>query len=122
MSAHCCSGEQARRRAAAPTKEGSTMNHPASPRRFTTGLSQQDWSLHRKGSTDQARHNEKVKEAIRQNLPDIISEQSIITSDGKKIVKVPIRSLEEYKFRFGESPEGGQVGQGQGGSQVGDVV
>ncbi|MGN6359660.1 MAG: sporulation protein YhbH [Thermomicrobiales bacterium] len=89
---------------------------------FTVSLSQQDWSLHRKGPTDQARHNEKVKEAIRENLADIISEQSIITSDGKKIVKVPIRSLEEYKFRFGEPPQGGQAGQGEGGSQVGDVI
>jgi len=88
----------------------------------TVSLSQQDWSLHRKGPADQARHNEKVKEAIRENLADIISEQSIITSDGKKIVKVPIRSLEEYKFRFGEPPEGGQVGQGEGNSQVGDVI
>jgi uncharacterized protein len=89
---------------------------------FTVSLSQQDWSLHRKGPTDQARHNEKVKEAIRNNLADVISEQSIITSDGTKIVKVPIRSLEEYKFRFGEPPQGGEVGQGDGGSQVGDVI
>ena len=87
----------------------------------TVSLSHQDWSLHRKGPVDQARHNEKVKEAIRENLADIISEQSIITSDGTKIVKVPIRSLEEYKFRFGEPPPEGQVGQGDGGSQVGDV-
>jgi sporulation protein YhbH len=98
------------------------MSNHSSSRGFTVGLTQQDWSLHRKGPADQARHNEKVKEAIRQNLPDIISEQSIITSDGKKIVKVPIRSLEEYKFRFGEPPQGGQVGQGEGGSQVGDVI
>jgi sporulation protein YhbH len=88
----------------------------------TVSLSQQDWSLHRKGPADQARHNEKVKEAIRENLADIVSEQSIITSDGQKVVKVPIRSLEEYKFRFGEPPEGGQVGQGGGGTKVGDVL
>ena len=28
-------------------------------------ISQQDWSLHRKGPIDQARHNERVKEAIK---------------------------------------------------------
>jgi sporulation protein YhbH len=88
----------------------------------TVSLSQQDWSLHRKGPMDQARHAEKVKEAIRENLADIISEQSIITTDGSKIVKVPIRSLEQYKFRFGEPPQGGQAGQGDGNSQVGDVI
>jgi uncharacterized protein len=88
---------------------------------FTVSLSQHDWSLHRKGATDQARHKEKVKEAIRQNLPDIISEESIITSDGKKIIKVPIRSLDEYKFRFDFNDQQ-HVGQGNGDSQVGDVL
>jgi len=83
--------------------------------------SQHDWSLHRKGPADQARHNEKIKEAIRENLPEIIAEESIITSDGKRLIKVPIRSLEEYRFRF-DPYQGERVGQGTGDSQVGDVV
>lgn len=88
---------------------------------FTLAIRREDWSLHRKGAIDQARHMEKVKEAIKRNLADIVSEQSIITSDGKRIVKIPIRVLEEYRFRF--DPEAGrQVGQGAGGTQVGDVV
>ena len=65
-----------------------------------TYRSRSDWSLHRKGPIDQARHNEKVKEAIKDNLAEIVSEESIITSDGKKIVKVPIRSLELPRFRY----------------------
>ena len=31
-------------------------------------ISQENWSLHRKGHQDQQRHMEKVKEAIRNNL------------------------------------------------------
>lgn len=84
-------------------------------------ISKSDWSLHRKGSVDQQRHNEKIREAIKKNLADIVSREDIILSDGKTIVKVPIRSLEEYKFRFDPNKREG-VGQGQGGSQVGDVV
>ena len=84
-------------------------------------LSQNDWSLHRKGPIDQARHNEKIKDAVRKNLADIVSEQSILTTDGRKIIKVPIRSLEEYRFRFGDEGQQG-VGQGQGDTQVGDVL
>jgi len=84
-------------------------------------LSQSDWSLHRKGPIDQSRHNEKIKDAVRKNLADIVSEQSILTTDGRKIIKVPIRSLDEYRFRFGDEGEQG-VGQGQGGTQVGDVI
>lgn len=83
--------------------------------------SQHDWSLHRKGPIDQARHNEKIKEAIKENLPEIIAEESIITSDGKRLVKVPIRTLEEYRFRFNPN-QGKRVGQGDGDSQVGDVL
>jgi sporulation protein YhbH len=87
----------------------------------TISLSMQDWSLHRKGPKDQARHQEKVREVIKGNLGEIISNESIITSDGDKIVKVPIRTLEEYEFRYDPFKRDG-VGQGQGGSQPGDVL
>ena len=87
----------------------------------TISLSQQDWSLHRQGPIDQARHNEKVKEAIKGNLPAIVGEESIITSDGRKVVKIPVRSLELPHFRY---DRGGRdhVGQGEGDSKVGDVL
>lgn len=88
---------------------------------FTLAIRRDDWSLHRKGAIDQARHMEKVKEAIKRNLADIVSEQSLITSDGKRVVRVPIRVLEEYRFRF-DPDSGRQVGQGSGGTHVGDVV
>jgi len=84
-------------------------------------VSQEDWSLHRKGYQDQMRHNEKVKEAIRKNLPDLISEESIIMSDGRQVVKIPIRSMEEYRFRYNYN-KSKQVGQGTGNSKVGDVI
>ncbi|WIG61987.1 MAG: UPF0229 protein YeaH [Ktedonobacterales bacterium] len=87
----------------------------------TSTISQHDWSLHRKGQTDQERHKQKIREAIKKNLADIVSEESIILSDGKKIVKVPIRSLEEYRFRFDPGRQQ-HAGQGNGDSQVGDIL
>jgi|DewCreStandDraft_5_1066085.scaffolds.fasta_scaffold00142_71 sporulation protein YhbH len=87
----------------------------------SVSLSRQDWSLHRKGPADQARHAEKVREAIKQNLADIVSEESIITSDGARVVKVPIRSLELPHFRY-DFRKGRHVGQGTGDSKVGDVL
>lgn len=89
---------------------------------FTTTITQSDWSLHRKGPIDQARHQEKVKEAISGQLPGILSDESIITGDGKKIVKLPIRSLELPRFRFDPKNKKDQVGQGNGDSKVGDVL
>lgn len=80
-----------------------------------------DWSLHRKGPVDQARHNQKIREAIKENLGEIISEENIITSEGDRVVKVPIRSLEQYKFRF-DPYEQKRVGEGKGDTKVGDVI
>ncbi|MBW5447750.1 sporulation protein YhbH [Cohnella sp. CFH 77786] len=84
-------------------------------------LSREDWSLHRKGYQDQARHQQKVREALKQNLPDLLSEENIILSDGRQIIKIPIRSLDEYRFVFNNSKKK-HVGQGNGDSQVGDVI
>lgn len=63
-------------------------------------VSRDDWSLHRKGYLDQSRHKEKVQEAVKQQLGDLIVDESIILSDGKKALKIPMRSLEEFRFRF----------------------
>ncbi|MBJ6362182.1 sporulation protein YhbH [Paenibacillus sp. GCM10012307] len=84
-------------------------------------VSREDWSLHRKGYEDQARHQEKVREAIKQNLPDILTDESIIMSDGRQIVKVPIKSVDEYRFIYNFNKQQ-HVGQGDGDSQVGDVL
>jgi sporulation protein YhbH len=80
-----------------------------------------DWSLQRKGQIDQDRHKERVREAIKKNLGSIVSNESIILSDGKRLVKVPIRSLDEYKFRF-DYRKKKHVGTGDGKTQVGDVI
>ncbi len=87
----------------------------------TSTISHHDWSLHRKGQIDQERHKQKIREAIKKNLADIVSEESIILSDGKKVIKVPIRSLEEYRFRYDPGRQQ-HSGEGDGNSKVGDVV
>lgn len=84
-------------------------------------VSKDNWSLHRKGYQDQQRHIDKVKEAIKNNLPELISEESIVTSDGQDIIKIPIRSLDEYKIRYNHEKTK-HVGQGDGDSNVGDVI
>ncbi|OUS70058.1 sporulation protein YhbH [Paenibacillus sp. MY03] len=84
-------------------------------------VSREDWSLHRKGYSDQARHQQKVQEAIRKNLPDLVSDESIVLSDGRKTVKVPIKSLDESRFIYNYNKKQ-HVGQGDGDSQVGDVL
>ena len=84
-------------------------------------VSREDWSLHRKGYEDQSRHQQRVKDALKRNLSDIVSDESIILSDGRKQVRVPIKSLDEFRFRFNYT-KSKHVGQGDGDSKVGDVL
>src|SRR5688500_13703785 len=84
-------------------------------------IQRNDWSLQRKGIIDQERQKDRVKEAIRKNLGSIVSNEAIILSDGKRTVKVPIRPLDEYKFRFNYQ-KAKHVGQGDGKTRVGDVI
>ena len=69
---------------------------------------------------DRARHRDKVRQAIRDNIADIIAEESIIGKDRDRIIKVPIRGIKEYRFIYGNGAPG--VGQGNGQSQPGQVV
>lgn len=85
------------------------------------GPTQSDWSLQRKGPADQARHEARVREAIREHIEDILSDPAIITGDGKAIVRVPVKSLKEYRFRFDEQRQP-HVGQGDGKTKVGQVL
>ena len=69
---------------------------------------------------DRARHRDKVRQAIRENIADIIAEESIIGKDRDRVIKVPIRGIKEYRFIYGTGAPG--VGQGNGESQPGQVV
>lgn len=69
---------------------------------------------------DRARHRVKVRQSIKENIADIISDESIIGQSGDKIIKVPIRGLKEYRFVFGDNKK--DVSQGDGDTQPGQVV
>ncbi len=69
---------------------------------------------------DRQRHREKLREAIRDNIADIISEELIIGRDRDRIIKVPIRGIREYRFVYGDNQA--QVGSGDGETEPGQVV
>ncbi|MCC6220957.1 MAG: sporulation protein YhbH [Deltaproteobacteria bacterium] len=73
-----------------------------------------------RSARDRQRHRQKIRNSIRDNIADIIAEESIIGHDRDKIIKVPIRSIKEYRFIYGENTPG--VAQGNGDSKQGDVV
>lgn len=69
---------------------------------------------------DRRRHREKVREAIKKGLPDAIAEQPLIGKSGKKIIKVPIRGLKEWRFVYGTNTP--RAGQGSGKEKKGQVI
>lgn len=69
---------------------------------------------------DRLRHRQKVREAIRENIADIVAEESIIGKSRDRVIKVPIRGIREYRFVYGDNAPG--VGTGKGDTQPGQVV
>lgn len=79
-----------------------------------------DSSRSDRSAGDRGRHKQKIRQSIKENLHDLIAEESIIGKDRDKVIKVPIRGVKEYRFVYGDNTPG--VGQGDGNSQQGQVV
>lgn len=78
------------------------------------------WELRQPGRRDSQRHRERIKKAIKENLRELIAEENIISSDGKKKVKVPVRYLDMWRFKFGPNHKAKGVGHGEG--DPGDII
>jgi uncharacterized sporulation protein YeaH/YhbH (DUF444 family) len=78
------------------------------------------YDLFSRGGRDWLRHNEKVREAVRQRLPEIISGADVVSGGGHRTVRVPVQLLEHYRFRL-RAPES-QTAAGQGSAAPGDVL
>ena len=77
------------------------------------------YDLFSRGARDWLRHDEKVREAVRENLPKIIANGDVI-NDSTRTVRVPVRMLEHYHFRLRSSGDSQGVGQGE--AKPGDVL
>ncbi len=78
------------------------------------------YDLFSRGARDWLRHNEKVREAVRENLPRLLSGADVIGGSGEQIVRVPVRFLEHYRLRLRDTDS--QQGVGQGEAKPGDVL
>ncbi len=76
------------------------------------------WELRTRGLKDSLRHDQRVKDAIKKNLRELIGEEAIITSDGQRTVRIPLRYLDQYRFKNGVP----QNGVGQGAGKPGDML
>ena len=77
------------------------------------------YDLFSRGARDWLRHDEKVRESVREHLPQIIAGGDVI-NDNTRSVRVPVRMLEHYHFRLRRAGESQGVGQGD--AKPGDVL
>jgi sporulation protein YhbH len=78
--------------------------------------------LRRKGESDEKRLEEKIRDAVRKDIRKYITEESLISGDGSRKVKIPIKGLDLPEFRFGKQGKSG-IGTGRGkDAKAGDKV
>ena len=57
------------------------------------------YDLFSRGARDWLRHNDKVRDAVKQHLPQIVAGADVLTG-GSSTVRVPVRMLEHYRFKL----------------------
>lgn len=62
---------------------------------------------------DRRRHRELVEKSIKENIGSLISDESIIGRGKNKKIKIPIKGLKEYYFKYGKNKQGVISGTGQ---------
>jgi len=56
-----------------------------------------------RSASDRRRHRQKIDEAIKDGITDIVADESIIGQNGKKKIKIPVRGIKQYRFIFGSN-------------------
>ncbi|MDB5769684.1 MAG: uncharacterized protein V7606_2948 [Burkholderiales bacterium] len=80
------------------------------------------YDLFSRGARDWLRHNEKVREAVQQNLPNLVAGPDVMTGSQDRTVQVPVHLLEHARFRLADSPYQTHTSAGQGKGKPGDVL
>lgn len=78
-----------------------------------SGSGRQWYDLFSRGARDWLRHNDKVRAAVRNQLPELIAGSELLPN-ADRTVQVPVRFLEHARFRLREADESEGVGQGSG--------
>jgi uncharacterized sporulation protein YeaH/YhbH (DUF444 family) len=80
------------------------------------------YDLFSRGARDWLRHNEKVRQSLQQNLPDLVAGADLITGSQERTVQLPVRMLEHARFRLADTQAEASKNAGQGQGKPGDVL
>ncbi len=75
---------------------------------------------HDRSIEDRRRHRQLVEKSIKENLGDILSEESIVGESKNKKFKIPIKGIKEYQFVYGKNSKG--VASGVGNEKRGEKL
>jgi uncharacterized protein len=78
------------------------------------------YDLFSRGARDWLRHNQKVRDAVKESLPDLLAGSDLMTRPGNRTVAVPVKFLEHSRLRLADAQV--QQGAGQGKGEPGDVL
>jgi uncharacterized sporulation protein YeaH/YhbH (DUF444 family) len=78
-----------------------------------TGSGRQWYDLFSRGARDWLRHNDKVRAAVRDRLPELIADSDLLPS-ADRTVQVPVHFLEHARLRLRDADQSEGVGQGAG--------
>jgi uncharacterized sporulation protein YeaH/YhbH (DUF444 family) len=97
-----------------------TSDSQNDPSRIRFGVESPWYELFSRGARDWLRHNQKVRQAVREKLVDLLADGDYITQPDARSVQVPVRLLEHARFRLADT--GKQTGAGQGQAKAGDTL
>lgn len=63
-------------------------------------LNKKNWDLFNNYIIDVKRHKQKILETVNEKLPELISDESIVLNNKKRVIKIPLYTLKEYYFRY----------------------
>ena len=72
------------------------------------------YDLFSRGARDWLRHNDKIRDAVRDHLPELIAGPDLMSGPQERTVQVPVHLLQHARFRLAENRTGSGAGQGAG--------
>lgn len=80
------------------------------------------YGLFSRGARDWLRHNQKIRDSVQQQLPDLVAGADLITGSEQRTVHLPVHILEHARFRLADNPIESFRRAGQGRGEPGDLI
>lgn len=78
------------------------------------------YDLFSRGARDWLRHNDKVSDAVRNKLPELLADVDVFGPQAPRTLRIPVHFLEHYRFRLRDDDTVSRAGQGK--ANAGDTL